>query len=76
MGVHCRDVINLVMLNLSKPDISVAFTKAKVAYGEGILKDPLKVIVMLDDVNGLLERCMKAMAVSALEFFFGRILAK
>jgi hypothetical protein len=64
MGVHCRDVIDLAMLNLSKPEFDDAITKAKVAYGEAILKDLSRVIDRLGEANGLLERCMKAMDVS------------
>ena len=64
IGVHCRDVIDLAMLNLSKPEFIEATTKSKAAYGEAILKDLSKVIDMLGDANGLLERCMKAMDVS------------
>jgi len=64
VGVHCRDVIDLAMLNLSKPEFAEATAKAKVAYGEAILKDLFKVIDMLGEANGLLERCMKAMDVS------------
>jgi len=64
MGVHCRDVIDLAMLNLSKSEFAEATTKTKAAYGEAILKDLSKVIVMLGEANGLLERCMKAMDVS------------
>ena len=40
-------------------------TKAQVAYGEAIIKDLSKVIDMLGEANGLLERCMKTMDVSA-----------
>jgi len=64
MGMHCRDVIDLAMLNLSKSEFTAATTKAEAAYGEAILKDLAKVIDMLGEANGLLERCMKAMAVS------------
>ena len=64
VGVHCRDVIDLAMLNLSKSEFTAATTKAEAAYGEAILKDLAKVIDMLGEANGLLERCMKAMAVS------------
>ena len=64
MGVHCRDVIDLAMLNLNKTEFAQATTKSKVAYGEAILKDLSKVIDMLGEANGLLERCMKAMDVS------------
>ena len=63
-GVHCRDVIDLAMLNLSMSEFSEATTKAQVAYGEAILKDLAKVIGMLGEANGLLEHCMKAMDVS------------
>ena len=63
-GVHCRDVIDLAMLNLSMPEFAEATTKAQVAYGEAILKDLAKVIDRLGEANGLLERCMKTMDVS------------
>ena len=63
-GVHCRDVIDLAMLNLSMSEYAEATTKAQVAYGEAILKDLAKVIDRLGEANGLLEHCMKAMDVS------------
>jgi hypothetical protein len=63
-GVHCRDVIDLAMLNLSMSEFAEATTKAQVAYGEAILKDLAKVINRLGEANGLLEHCMKAMDVS------------
>jgi hypothetical protein len=64
MGMHCRDVIDLAILNLSKSEFAEATTKSEAAYGEAILKDLAKVIDMLGEANGLLERCMKAMDVS------------
>ena len=64
IGMHCRDVIDLAMLNLSKSEFTEATTKGEAAYGEAILKDLAKVIDMLGEANGLLERCMKAMDVS------------
>ena len=64
MGVHCRDVIDLAMIHLSKSEFSEATAKAQGAYGEAILRDLSKVIYMLGEANGLLERCMKAMNVS------------
>ena len=64
MGMHCRDVIDLAMLNLSKSEFAEATTKSEAAYGEAILKDLAKVIDMLGEANGLLERCMTAMDVS------------
>lgn len=63
-GMHCRDVIDLAMLNLNKTEFADAITKTKVAYGEAILKDLSKVIDRLGEANGLLERCMKAMDIS------------
>ena len=63
-GMHCRDLIDLAMLNLSRSEFTEATTKTKAAYGEAILKDLSKVIDMLGEANGLLERCMKAMDVS------------
>ena len=64
MGMHCRDVIDLAMLNLSKSEFAEAAIKGEAAYGEAILKDLTKVIDRLGEANGLLERCMKAMDVS------------
>ncbi len=64
MGMHCRDVIDLAMLNLSKSEFTEAAIKGETAYGEAILKDLAKVIDRLGEANGLLERCMKAMDVS------------
>jgi hypothetical protein len=64
MGMHCRDVIDLAMLNLTKPEFDEAATKSKAAYGEAVLKDLSKVIDRLGEANGLLERCMKTMDVS------------
>ena len=64
MGMHCRDVIDLAMLNLSKSEFAEAAIKGEAAYGEAIFKDLAKVIDMLGEANGLLERCMKAMDVS------------
>ena len=39
-------------------------TKSKTVYGEAILEDLSKVVDMLGEANGLLERCMKAMDLS------------
>jgi hypothetical protein len=64
MGVHCRDVIDLAMIHLSKSEFSEATAKVQEAYGEAILRDLSKVIDMLGETNGLLERCMKAMDIS------------
>jgi hypothetical protein len=52
------------MLNLSKTEFFEAATKSKAAYGEAVVKDLSKVIDRLGEANGLLEHCMKAMAIS------------
>ena len=54
MGVHCRDVIDLAMIHLSKSEFSEATAKAQEAYGEAILRDLSKVIDKLGEANGLL----------------------
>jgi hypothetical protein len=50
MGAHCRDVIDLAMLNLSKAEFAEMTTKTKAVYGEAILKDLSKVVYMLSAV--------------------------
>lgn len=64
MAVHCRDVIDLAMMNLSRPDLLKAVEKAELAYGKAILIDLAKVIDLILDRNGLLDKCMKAMNLS------------
>jgi hypothetical protein len=76
MGMHCRDVIDLAMLNLSKAEFAEAAIKGEAAYGEAIFKDLAKVIDMLSEANGLLERCMKAMDVSVPRAFLWQNISK
>ena len=76
MGMHCRDVIDLAMLNLSKSEFAEAAIKGEAAYGEAIFKDLAKVIDMLGEANGLLERCMKAMDVSVPRAFLWQNISK
>ena len=64
IDMHCRDVIDLAIINLSRSELTAAKTKAEVAYGQAILKDLAKVIELLGEANGLLERCMKAIDAS------------
>ena len=64
MGVHCRDVIDLAMINLSKLDLRKAVEKAEEAYGKAVLIDLSKVIDLIRASEDLLERCMIAMDVS------------
>ena len=64
IGVHCRDVIDLAMMNSSKLDLRKAVDKAEEAYGKAILIDLSKVIDLIRTREDLLERCMIAMDVS------------
>ena len=64
IGVHCRDVIDLAMMNLSKLDLRKAVQKAEEAYGKAILIDLTKVLDLIRECEDLLERCMVAMDVS------------
>lgn len=64
MGVHCRDVIDLAMMNSSKLDLRKAVDKAEEAYGKAVLIDLSKVIDLIRAREDLLERCMIAMDVS------------
>lgn len=63
-GVHCRDIIDLAMMNLSRPDLLKAVEKAKSAYGKTILIDLAKVTDLMLERDGLIEKCMKAMDIS------------
>ena len=76
VGMHCRDVIDLAMLNLSKSEFAEAAIKGEAAYGEAIFNDLPKVIDMLGEANGLLERCMKAMDVSVPRAFLWQNISK
>jgi hypothetical protein len=64
LGMHCRDIIDLAMINLDKSDFNKAVSKAETAYGEAILQDLSKVIALLRDRDRLLENCMDAMDIS------------
>jgi hypothetical protein len=64
MVMHYREELDLAMHNLSKSEFAGATTKSEAAYGEAILKNLAKVIDMLGEANGLLERCMKPIDVS------------
>ena len=64
IGVFCRDVIDLAMMNLPLRTLRLAVAKAEQAYGKTVLVDLEKVIQRLAEKDGLLERCMQAMAVT------------
>ena len=63
VGVHCRDVIDLAMMNLNKPVLQKAVEKAETAYGEAILIDLTRAVDQIQERDGLLEKCMTAMDV-------------
>ena len=63
-SVYSRDVLDLAILNLSKPELETAIEKAQTAYGKAITIDLNKAISQLKDQDGLLDRCMKAMEIT------------
>jgi len=64
MAVYCRDVIDLAMMNLSRPALLKAVEKAELAYGKAILIDLSKVIELILKRDGLIDKCIKAMDIS------------
>lgn len=62
-SVFSRDLIDLAMMEAPMPLLRRAVVKAEGAYGDSILQDLGKAIARLEDQQGLLERCMEAMAV-------------
>ena len=60
-AVFSRDIIDLAMLDLPRPELNRAVEKAKVAYGDSIERDLAKSIQALVDQKGRLEECMSAM---------------
>lgn len=65
-SVFNRDVIDLAMM---RPTISLlrdAVAKSEAAYGKSIKQDLTSALARLQDREGWLERCMQAMAMTAL----------
>lgn len=62
-GVFSRDVIDLAMMGLPLPTLRAALVKAQQAYGASVAQDLGKAIDRLQNREGWLERCMKAMAM-------------
>ncbi len=56
-------MIDLAMMQPSLGLLRSAVAKAEQAYGESILRDLAKAVDRLHSREGLLERCMKAMAM-------------
>ena len=64
MGVHCCDVIDLAMMNLSRPALLKAVEKAELAYGKAILIDLSKVTNLILKRDGLIDKFIKVMGIS------------
>ena len=64
LGVYCRDIIDLAMLNLKKSEWIEAVHKAKMAYGESVIDDLLKVAEKLSSTHGLIKTCIEEMEIS------------
>lgn len=62
-GTLNRDVIDLAMMMPARPLLQEAVAKARVAYGDAILNDLGKAIDRMENRDGWMERCMKAMAM-------------
>ncbi|HRO66052.1 MAG TPA: nucleotidyl transferase AbiEii/AbiGii toxin family protein [Pseudobdellovibrionaceae bacterium] len=60
-SVFSRDLIDLAMLDLSRPSYIKALEKASQAYGESAARDLLKAIDALKTRKGRLDDCMSAL---------------
>lgn len=65
-AVFSRDLIDLAMLDLTRPELKSAIEKAKTAYGESIERDLTKSIQALADQKGRLEECMSALKMDSV----------
>ncbi|MDD2582719.1 MAG: nucleotidyl transferase AbiEii/AbiGii toxin family protein, partial [Desulfuromonadaceae bacterium] len=63
-GVFSRDLIDLAMMQPGLPLLRKAIAKAEAAYGQAIRVDLEKAINQLQQRQGLLDRCMQAMAMT------------
>lgn len=63
-GVFSRDIIDLAMLNLKLPQLQEALGKSTEAYGSSVARDLAKAIDRMQNRQGWLDRCMKAMAMT------------
>lgn len=63
-AVHCRDLIDLAMLELTQPEWIGAAEKAQSAYGESVIADLITVADRLRDTEGLVKTCIEAMEIS------------
>lgn len=63
-GVFNRDLIDLVMMEISAEPLQQAMEKAKGAYGESVAVDLGKAIDRLLTRQGWMERCMQALSIN------------
>lgn len=62
-GVFSRDLIDLAMLRLPRPELGRAIEKATGAYGQSVERDLVKAIDALASRKGRLETCMTALKI-------------
>ena len=62
-GVFSRDVFDLAMLDLKKPELTMALAKAESAYGDAVVRDVHKAVASLQNHPDRLSTCLMALAV-------------
>ena len=62
-GIFNRDLIDLAMMCPAKPLLVSAVAKAQKPYGNSVIRDLAAAIDRVQNRQGWLERCMKAMAM-------------
>ena len=60
-GVFSRDLIDLAMMGLRLVEIRAAADKASIAYGPAIMRDLADAIAAMQNRQGWLERCIRAL---------------
>jgi hypothetical protein len=65
-SVFSRDLIDLAMLCMTRPSLSLAIEKAAGAYGESIERDLTKAVQSLGERKGRLEECMTALKLNRI----------
>jgi hypothetical protein len=63
-SVFSRDLIDLAMLDMPRPSLTLAIEKASHAYGDSIVRDLNKAVDALRDRKGRLEECMTALKIN------------
>ncbi|MEI6209825.1 MAG: nucleotidyl transferase AbiEii/AbiGii toxin family protein [Desulfuromonadales bacterium] len=63
-GVFSRDLIDIAMMQPKLPLLRQAIAKAEAAYGQTVRADLGKAILLIQQRQGWLEHCMKAMSMT------------